>query len=99
MTIDGERLITLPSHGILEAWRERKKDKKCCYCKKIVKDNPWWNIWSFRPYCEIGKDTKTGEWIYVCEKCTRRWAKDFSKQIYEWGKEYRDKEKRKNKHS
>jgi len=87
MSIDGERLIQLPSMGFFESLREAKKERRCAYCKKILKDNPWWDIFSFRAYCEIGKDAKTGEWIYVCEPCTSTFVKDFSKQLTKIGKE------------
>jgi len=87
MSIDGETYIKFPTMGIFEGLQEAAKEKKCVYCKKILHDNPWWDLFSFRPYCEIGKDTKTGQWIYVCEKCTKRYVFELSKQIRKWGKE------------
>jgi len=82
MSIDGEQLVRFPKMGFFESIRESKREKKCAYCKKIVKENPWWNFWSFSPFCEIGVDSKTGQWTYVCEACTKTFVNDFVKQIY-----------------
>ena len=91
MSIDGESMIKFPSIGFFESRREAKKERHCTYCKKILKVNPWWKIFSFRSFVEIGKDAKTGEWIYVCDACTRTFVDDFSKQMAKWGKELKNK--------
>ena len=91
----GEELIRFPSIGFFESLKEAKKERHCAYCKKLLKDNPWWDIFSFRPFVEIGKDSKTGEWIYVCEPCTSTFVKDFSKQLTKIGNEFKAKEKKK----
>jgi hypothetical protein len=87
MSIDGETYIKFPSIGFFEGLKESKKEKTCVYCKKILKENHWWNFWSFRPFTEIGKDIKTGRWTYVCEGCTKKFVFSLSKQMRKWGKE------------
>lgn len=81
MSIDGEKYIKFPSIGFWESLKEAKKEKKCMYCEKILKENPWWNFWSFRPFCEIGRDVKTNQWAYVCDGCTIRFVSSMTKQM------------------
>jgi hypothetical protein len=81
-----EGLVHLPSKGFFETMRDSKKEKHCLYCKKECIDNKWWDIFSFKKYTEIGKDAKTGEWLYVCDDCTKRFVKDLVKQFKKVGK-------------
>lgn len=76
-----EGLIHFPSKGIIESITDLKKEKYCTYCKNKCKETKWYDIFSFKKYTEIGKNANTGEWIYVCNNCTKKFVKDLVKQL------------------